>query len=179
MISESALSVVLRSTTLEELRTRDSFDAIVVGGGGAGGFAAMLLTERGLRVLVLDAGLPSTGLRAPVRRLAGSLVRRLSTPEGLSFLPPTLIPNARRALRLLGRWRQPVQLRCPAWDLAPDAYVDDRDCPYLTPSDRPFVWVRARMLGGRLALPGHGRQYYRLGPDDFSPQDGLSTPWPI
>jgi choline dehydrogenase-like flavoprotein len=34
-------------------------------------------------------------------------------------------------------------------------------------------------LGGRVAVPGHGRQYYRLGPDDFNPRDGLSTPWPL
>ena len=38
----------------------------------------MLLTQSGLRVLVLDAGLPSSLLRAPLRRLAGGLVRRLS-----------------------------------------------------------------------------------------------------
>ena len=35
------------------------------------------------------------------------------------------------------------------------------------------------MLGGRMVIPGHGRQYYRLGPDDFAPSDGLSPPWPL
>jgi choline dehydrogenase-like flavoprotein len=30
-----------------------------------------------------------------------------------------------------------------------------------------------------LAIPGHGRQYYRLGPNDFHPADGLSPPWPL
>src|SRR5262249_23511983 len=75
--------------------------------------------------------------------------------------------------------RQPVQSHCYAWEQAPDAYVDDRDCPYVTPPDRPFIWVRARMLGGRLAVPGHGRQYFRFGPNDFSPPDGLSPAWPL
>ena len=37
----------------------------------------------------------------------------------------------------------------------------------------------ARILGGRVAVAGHGRQYYRLGPDDFAPRDGLSEPWPL
>ena len=80
---------------------------------------------------------------------------------------------------MLGRRRQPVQSRCYAWERAPNAFVDDRDCPYVTPPNRPFVWVRTRMLGGRVAVPGHGRQYYRLGPDDLVPNDGLSTPWPL
>jgi choline dehydrogenase-like flavoprotein len=179
MATESALSAVLQATTLEGLRGRGNHDVIVVGAGAAGGLAAMLLSEAGLRVLVLDAGLPQSWSRAPLRRLAGSLVRRLSTPEGLSFLPSFVIPGARRTIRVLGRWRQPIQIRCFAWERAPELFVDDRDCPYVTPPSRPFVWVRARMLGGRVALPGHGRQYYRLGPTDFHPTDGLSPPWPI
>jgi choline dehydrogenase-like flavoprotein len=65
------------------------------------------------------------------------------------------------------------------WEMSPTLFVDDRDCPYVTPPDRPFVWVRVRMLGGRVAIPGHGRQYYRLGPEDFSPSDGLSPAWPL
>src|SRR5262249_32126036 len=60
-----------------------------------------------------------------------------------------------------------------------EAFVDDLDCPYFTPPGRPFVWLRARQLGGRMTIPGHGRQYYRMGPDDFAPADGLSPPWPL
>ena len=60
-------------------------------------------------------------------------------------------------------------MQCYAWPRAPEAFVDDLDCPYVTPADRPFVWLRARQLGGRWLIPGHGRQYYRLGPDDFAP----------
>ena len=80
---------------------------------------------------------------------------------------------------MLGRWRQPIQSRCMTWESSPLAFVDDRDCPYVTAPDRPFVWIRSRILGGRLAVPGHGRQYYRLGPDDFTPCDGLSAAWPL
>jgi choline dehydrogenase-like flavoprotein len=39
--------------------------------------------------------------------------------------------------------------------------------------------VRARQLGGRMVVPNHGRQYYRLSPDDFACSDGASQPWPI
>jgi choline dehydrogenase-like flavoprotein len=82
-------------------------------------------------------------------------------------------------LKLIGRRRQPVQSLCYAWERAPEAFVDDIDCPYVTPPNRPFVWVRARTLGGRMVVPGHGRQYFRLGPDDFAPADGLSPRWPL
>jgi choline dehydrogenase-like flavoprotein len=174
-----ALAAVLRTTTLEALRATGPHDALVVGAGAAGGLAALLLAEAGLRVLVLDAGSPQGRPQPPVRRLANGLVRQLSDPVGLSWLPPALVPKGRGALRLFGRWRQPIQSRCYAWERAPEAFVDDIDCPYVTPQNRPFVWVRARMLGGRVAVPGHGRQYYRLGPDDFFPADGMSPAWPL
>jgi choline dehydrogenase-like flavoprotein len=179
MSSGPTLTAVFRATTIDSLRAAREHEAIIVGGGAAGGFAAMLLTEGGLRVLVLNAGAPSAQFHAPLRRLAGGLVRRLSTPRGKHWVPPKIIPKAREALRLLGRWRQPIQSRCYAWARAPDAFVDDRDCPYVTPPDRPFVWIRSRILGGRVAVPGHGRQYYRLGPDDLMPSDGLSPHWPL
>ena len=139
----------------------------------------MLLAEGGLRVLVLDAGPPSSWLRGPVRHLSGRLVRRLLEPDALRFLPSRVIPRARQMVKALGRRRQPVQSRCISWDQAPHAFIDDLDCPYVTPPDRRFDWFRSRMLGGRLVVPGHGRQYYRLGPDDFSPPDGLSPDWPL
>ena len=47
------------------------------------------------------------------------------------------------------------------------------------PAGSSFRLIRARGLGGRVAVPGHGRQYYRMGPSDFFPSDGLSTPWPL
>lgn len=179
MPPESALYNVLRASTLDEVRAASPHDAVVIGAGAAGGLAAMLLAQSGLRVLVLDAGLPSSLLYAPVRRLTGGLVRRLSAPGCLDLLPRALIPRARGLVKILGRWRQPVQSQCYAWAAAPTAFVDDRDCPYVTAPDHPFVWIRARRLGGRVGVPGHGRQYYRLGPGDFGPCDGSSTSWPL
>jgi choline dehydrogenase-like flavoprotein len=174
-----ALAAVLRSTTLEALRAAGAPDAVVVGAGAAGGLAALLLAEAGLRVLVLDAGSPQAARRSTLHRLTIDMVRLLSGPVGLTSLPPALVPLGRAALRGLGWWRQPIQSRCSVWGRSPEAFVDDLDCPYVTPPNRPFVWVRARLLGGRMVLPGHGRQYYRLGPDDLAPADGLSPPWPL
>jgi choline dehydrogenase-like flavoprotein len=161
------------------LRKTQAYDAIVVGAGAAGGLAALLLADTGRNVLVLDAGWPVTQHRSWARRVTTTLVRRLADPRILSIVPPRLVPHARDAISVIGRSRQPIQSTSYAWMSAPDAYVDDLDCPYVTPAGRPFTWIRARQLGGRMTIPWHGRQYLRFGADDFRPTDGLTPPWPL
>lgn len=175
-----ALSTALLNTTREAWRGSNSPDVIVVGAGAAGGLAAMLLTEAGLRVLVLDAGPPHSPRAFGSRRIYDSMIRGLSSPTGARLTRPLIGYRGWRAtLNAIARTRQPVQSRCLSWERAPDAFVDDRDCPYLTPANHPFIWLRSRALGGRMLIPGHGRQYYRLGPDDLAPPDGLTPPWPL
>ena len=159
-----ALAAALRATTLETARTPGRYDALVIGGGAAGGLSALSLTEAGLRVLVLEAGAIRSPLRSFSRRLTRGLTRRILGPA---------------ALAALDRRRHKIQTQCYAWPFASEAFVDDLDCPYVTPPDRPFVWLRARQLGGRWVIPGHGRQQYRLGSNDLAPPDGLSLPWPL
>jgi choline dehydrogenase-like flavoprotein len=153
------LADAVKAATLERIRRPGEIDAVVVGAGATGGLAAQLLTEAGLRVLLLDAGINRTGPSAWWR----ALKRRMR--------PAAFERDQRR--------RQPVQSQCYAWDSAPDAFVDDHECPYTVPPDRPFLWFRARQLGGRLAIPRHGRQYYRFSAAELSPGDGLSPPWPL
>jgi choline dehydrogenase-like flavoprotein len=164
MVRGRALEAALRATTLDVARDSRRYDAVVIGAGAAGGLAALLLTEGGLRVLVLDAGRLRSSIRSFSRRAVQRLTRRVLGDS---------------ALAALGRRRQRIQRQCAAWPLAPDAFVDDLDCPYVTPPNRPFIWLRARQLGGRLVIPGHGWQYYRLGPKDLTPVDGQSPPWPL
>lgn len=167
-----ALAATLRASTLDAVRPIGRHDAIVIGAGAAGGMAALSLTQAGLRVLVLDAG--------PARRSIRSRARQMTFDAGRKLLGPI----APRVLDLLLRSkvfarRQQVQSRCYAWGLAPDEFVDDLDCPYVTEPGRAFLWMRSRQLGGRIVIPGHGRQYYRFGSDDFFPKDGLSPRWPL
>jgi choline dehydrogenase-like flavoprotein len=100
-------------------------------------------------------------------------------PRLLTVLPPRIVNAGRRVLRIVGRLRQPIQTECFAWERMPEAFVDDRDFPFVTPTDRPFAWIRGHIPGGRMVIPGHGRQYYRLGEEELAPRDGLSTPWPV
>jgi choline dehydrogenase-like flavoprotein len=159
-----AVAAALRTTALEVARGAARCDAVVIGAGAAGGLAALSLTEAGLRVLLLDAGVIRSTVGLLSRRLGRGLTRRV-------------LGDA--VLAALDRQRHAIQTQCYAWPHAPEAFVDDLDCPYVTPPDRPFIWLRARQLGGRWVIPGHGHQYYRLGPNDLAPADGQSPPWPL
>lgn len=140
------------------------FDAIVVGSGIAGGWAAKELTERGLKVLLLERG-------QPVRhrtdydgesRASWQLPHRNMVPE----------PEAARDYA--------VQSLCYAFTEATKKFfVKDSENPYVTPPDKPFNWIRGYQLGGR-SLTWH-RQSYRLGDLDFEANkaEGIGVDWPI
>jgi choline dehydrogenase-like flavoprotein len=171
------LGAALDRAAPDELKGK--FDAIVVGAGAAGGLAAQLLCEAGARVLILDAGLPPSMFRTPFRTITQSIVRSWADSRLLRIVPPSIVYKGSQALKIAGRFRQPVQTNCYAWERLPEAFVDDIDCPYTTPKDKPFVWIRAWAIGGRMIIPGHGRQYYRLSREDLNPHDGLSPAWPF
>lgn len=140
------------------------YDAIVVGSGANGGWAAKQLTEAGMRVIMLEAG------GRPVEN--NFLVFRQKLLKKLGYG----ITSDRRALE-----RQPIQSRCYAWESHPQGFVDDIDNPYTTPEGKPFIWIRSRQLGGRTIVRNHGRQYYRLSDYEFkaASRDGYGEDWPI
>lgn len=126
------------------------YDAIVVGSGATGGWAAKTLAEGNLRVLLLEAG----GDVSPAE-LTGS-VPAISASIG----------------------RQPVQSRLLGYySFAPHLFVDDLDNPYTTPKGKPFTWIRGRQMGGR-TLVWNGVAL-RFSDCELQPADGRSDPWPI
>lgn len=140
------------------------YDAVVVGSGAAGSIAVKELTERGLEVLLLEAG------------------RDISEAD---FTPPPqtrprpmgvgLQPRVSAALR-----GQHVQARRAFFaPLANGFLVDDRQNPYSTARDAYFLWIRGRVLGGRLHT--YGRVLLRMSDYDFkgASRDGVGVDWPI
>jgi choline dehydrogenase-like flavoprotein len=139
------------------------YDAIVVGSGATGGWAAKVLTEQGMKVLVLEAG----------RKIDPAKDYRMMTwPHELKYRG--LMPGEVYAPR------QPIQSRCYACnEYSAHFFVDDIDNPYTTPEEKPFWWIRGRHVGGRSLT--WGRQSYRLSDYDFkaASRDGYGEDWPI
>jgi choline dehydrogenase-like flavoprotein len=139
---------------------QNSFDAIVVGSGMSGGWAAKELTEKGLKTLVLERG---------------RMVKHGEYPTATK--DPWELPYANRITQET-RHRKPVQSRTgyptPSnthW------FVDDLDNPYVEAA--PFDWLRGYHVGGRSLM--WARQSYRLSPMDFeaNAKEGVGIPWPV
>lgn len=140
-----------------------SYDAIVVGSGMTGGWAAKELTEKGLKTLVLEAG-------------------RSIVPEQdyVEHIPPWEVKfHGMRDRRSLEQ-DQPIQSQCYACDeWSAKFFVSDKDNPYTTGPGKPFRWIRGRQVGGRSIM--WGRQVYRWSDLDFEAniRQGIAIDWPI
>jgi choline dehydrogenase-like flavoprotein len=137
-----------------------TYDAIVVGSGATGGWAAKRLSEAGLSVALLEAG------------------RNISPKEFTEHMPPFQLKYRNMSLDWLKS--RPIQKQCYAcMEYNYDWFVDDLQNPYSTPADKPFTWQRLRIVGGRTLV--WGRQSYRLSDLDFkaASHDGHGMDWPF
>ena len=140
------------------------FDAIVVGSGITGGWAAKELTEKGLKVLLLERG---NDVRAGVDYLG-------------EHAPNWKLPYQGKRPRDLYEEEYAVQKNCYALSEANRHFFNnDKDNPYDYNPLKPFEWFRADVVGGRSLL--WGRQTYRWSEQDFraNADDGHGIPWPI
>ncbi|NEQ95480.1 MAG: GMC family oxidoreductase [Cyanothece sp. SIO2G6] len=135
-----------------------TYDVVVVGSGATGGIAAKELSERGLQVLVLEAG------------------RSLNSPQMLS----NGIPAMTKRLYNLATGQQSRQASHPGyWKANPDLFINEQDNPYTTPENKPFSWTRGRQVGGKSLT--WGGITLRLSDYEFkaTSQDGFGQDWPI
>jgi choline dehydrogenase-like flavoprotein len=148
---------------IRDLDNDKHFDVVVVGSGAAGSFAAKELTERGLRVALLEAGRSITADDFPVDG-------RGPREKGIQLW-------ARAKAALTG---QPIQSRVALYaQQQRHLFVKDSEHPYSTPKDAPFLWIRGKQLGGRLHT--YGRMLLRWSDHDFkaASRDGHGIDWPI
>lgn len=144
--------------------SREEFDAIVIGSGITGGWAAKEFTERGMKTLMLERG-----------RMVEH--QKDYTGEGL---PPWQQANRGRVDKEIAERDQAIQKRCYAFkESSRQFFGNDRDLPYQTKEGTEFSWIRGNQLGGKSLL--WARQCYRWSDFDFNANknDGVAIDWPI
>lgn len=143
--------------------TTPVYDAIVVGSGASGSFAAKELTAQGMTVLLLEAG------REVTQADFDPEAKKKKVP------PINIIERAKATMSGQGIQSKAAFFR----GMLSKFYVSDRDNPYTTPKDAPFVWIRGRQAGGRTHT--FGRVLMRWTDDDFKSRSrtGRGVDWPI
>ena len=145
------------------MASTNRFDAVVIGSGVSGGFAAKELTEKGLRVLMLDRG------------------RMVEHGEGYTY-------DGKPAYEVPARNIMPKPLIESNYFIAKHGYVapsnqafynDDKANPYAYGEGSPFYWIRPAAVGGKSLI--WGRWSFRWAPEDFdaNKRDGIDGEWPI
>ncbi|MGM5468749.1 GMC oxidoreductase [Flavobacteriaceae bacterium LMO-SS05] len=140
----------------------EEYDAIVVGTGISGGWAAKELCENGLKTLVLERG---------------RMVRHI-VDYPTANLDPWDMPNGGAPSRETKERKYKQHRTGFVTDEAHQHFfVDDLKHPYN--EDRRFDWIRGYHVGGRSIM--WGRHSYRLSDIDFeaNKKDGIAVDWPV
>ena len=139
----------------------NTYDAIVIGSGISGGWAAKELTEKGLKTLVLERG-------RDVKHV---------TDYPTATKNPWEFPHRGRFSAESER-ENPVVNRCYAFDEATEHFfVKDDEHPYV--QEKPYDWIRGYQVGGKSLI--WARQTQRWSDFEFEApaRDGFAVDWPI
>ena len=142
----------------------ETYDAIVIGSGITGGWAAKELTEKGLKTLVLERG--------------------RDVKHGEDYItehtPPWEMEYRGQGSQQEWQNEYPKQSQAgPVNAYNKHFFVKDTEHPYTTPEDKSALWIRGYHKGGRSLT--WGRQSYRWSPMDFeaNAREGIAVDWPI
>ncbi len=142
-------------------KAKRSFDAIVIGSGMSGGWAAKEFTENGWNTLVLERGRD---------------VQHLKDYPTTNKMPWEFEHRGQMPLEITQA--NPVISRCYAFkEDAAHFFVKDQDHPYQ--QEQPFDWIRGYQVGGKSIM--WARQTQRWSDFDFDgpARDGFAVDWPI
>lgn len=137
------------------------YDAIVIGSGISGGWAAKELTENGLKTLLLERG-------KNIEHVKGYVT---ATKDPWEF------PHANAAVQA-AKADRPVLFKAGNVNESNlDYWVNERESPYT--QIKPFGWIRGYHVGGRSLM--WGRQSYRWSDIDFEAnvKEGVAIDWPV
>ncbi len=139
----------------------NTYDAIVIGSGISGGWAAKELTEKGLKTIMLERGKNIEHVKDYVNAVKG----------------PWQFPHRGGRTQQMIKDHPVLKRDYPLNEMNLDWWVNEQDCPYV--EVKRFDWFRGYHVGGRSLL--WGRQCYRWSDFDFdaNAKDGIAVDWPI
>ena len=137
------------------------YDAIVIGSGISGGWAAKELTEKGLKTLMLERGRNIEHVKDYVN----------ANKEAWDY------PHRGRATTEMKKDYPVLKRDYPLNESNLDYWVNEKESPYT--EIKRFDWFRGYHVGGRSLM--WGRQSYRLSDFDFeaNAKDGIGIDWPV
>lgn len=147
---------------MQSARSTQTYDAIVVGSGIAGGWAAKELCEKGLRTLVLERGRNVEHRKDYVTE----------------HVPPWSFEHRGELNRELLEQHYFIQRRTGFLSESTlHFFFRDSESPYI--EDKPFTWVRGQQVGGKSLM--WGRYCFRISDLDFeaNAREGIGVDWPI
>lgn len=150
----------MANLNIDSVKSR-TYDAIVIGSGISGGWAAKELTERGLKTLVLERGRD---------------VKHITDYPTTNMMPWEFKHRGQIPENIVKE--NPVVSRCYAFrEDAMHFFVRDQEHPYV--QEKPFDWIRGYQVGGKSLL--WARQVQRWSDLDFEgpARDGFAVDWPI
>ncbi|HZS09304.1 MAG TPA: GMC family oxidoreductase [Blastocatellia bacterium] len=141
-------------------RSEPVYDVVIVGSGAAGGTAAKVLVEAGLKVAMLEAG------------------ARRSAETDFGYHDPFPYEDPYHGFKSGESKNDELRKR---YVFGPNPYAPwkNPDEPYTTPQELPYEWLRARNVGGRTMF--WGRFANRFNEADFKmrSRDGHGLDWPV